>query len=295
MYRILLIAALMFNATPGIAEDSAIYTERQFGFPGGRSKALVLSYDDGPTQDRRFVALLNEHGIKGTFNINSGRLGLEAEWMTELIGDPGWYVKAEELATLYAGHEIASHTVNHPHLPELESTMIRDEIMRDVELLQDLVGYDVVSFAYPFGEFDDRIVGVLDTTGITNARTVESTSAFDLPDDFLRWHPTAHHSHAMALVDEFFASDVNEPALFMLWGHSWEFDGDTADNNWDLAKALCEQLSGHDDVWYAGAAEFVRYVDAVKRLDKAGDDWVNRSGETVWIRDGGELRELSAR
>ena len=29
-------------------------------FPGGRTKALVLSYDDGPSQDVRFIDLLNE-------------------------------------------------------------------------------------------------------------------------------------------------------------------------------------------------------------------------------------------
>ncbi len=41
-------------------------------FPEGKSKALTLSYDDGVEQDKRLVSLMAEHGIKGTFNINSG-------------------------------------------------------------------------------------------------------------------------------------------------------------------------------------------------------------------------------
>ena len=41
-------------------------------FPGGKHKALTLSYDDGRTQDRRLVDIFNRNGIKGTFHLNSG-------------------------------------------------------------------------------------------------------------------------------------------------------------------------------------------------------------------------------
>lgn len=41
-------------------------------FPGGRAKALTLSYDDGVQQDHRLISILNRHGLKCTFNINSG-------------------------------------------------------------------------------------------------------------------------------------------------------------------------------------------------------------------------------
>ena len=34
-------------------------------------KRLTFSYDDGVTQDRRLVPLLNRYGMKATFNINS--------------------------------------------------------------------------------------------------------------------------------------------------------------------------------------------------------------------------------
>ena len=44
-------------------------------FPGGKTRALTFSYDDGVLQDRRLVGILNDHGLKGTFNIGSGVLG----------------------------------------------------------------------------------------------------------------------------------------------------------------------------------------------------------------------------
>ena len=42
-------------------------------FPGGKAKALTMSYDDGKVQDRRLIDIFNKYGIKGTFNLNYGQ------------------------------------------------------------------------------------------------------------------------------------------------------------------------------------------------------------------------------
>ncbi|MEO6053309.1 MAG: polysaccharide deacetylase family protein [Chthoniobacterales bacterium] len=39
-------------------------------FPGGKRKAVTLSYDDGVRQDRKFVEILKRHGVKSTFHLN---------------------------------------------------------------------------------------------------------------------------------------------------------------------------------------------------------------------------------
>jgi peptidoglycan/xylan/chitin deacetylase (PgdA/CDA1 family) len=295
VFRLLIALVLLLTATEAVTGDGTIYSQRQFTYPDGLTKALVLSYDDGPAQDRRLVALFNECGLRGTFHINSGRLGLEAEWMTEAIGDPGWYVGAGELAKLYAGHEVASHTVNHPHLYDLGSDEIELEIQRDIETLESLGAARVESFAYPFGDVDDRIVAAVASTAITNARTVESTGGFELPDDFLRWHPSAHQSAALPLIDDFLSLDGEQPALFMIWGHSWEFDGDSSDNNWDVVRSICERLGGRDDTWYVTAGEFVRYIDSVRSLHLVDDEWHNDSAIPVWIRTPDGLRKIAGR
>ena len=43
-------------------------------FPGGKRKALTMSFDDGRDSDRRAVEILNKYGIKGTFHLNAGKL-----------------------------------------------------------------------------------------------------------------------------------------------------------------------------------------------------------------------------
>ena len=44
-------------------------------FPGGKMKALTLSYDDGIQSDKRLAELLRTHGMKCTFNINTRTFG----------------------------------------------------------------------------------------------------------------------------------------------------------------------------------------------------------------------------
>ena len=41
-------------------------------FPQFKSKAVTLSYDDGVIFDKRLIEIMDKHGLKGTFNINSG-------------------------------------------------------------------------------------------------------------------------------------------------------------------------------------------------------------------------------
>ena len=40
-------------------------------YPNGLAKALTLSYDDGVVEDIRLIEIMNRHGLKGTFNLNS--------------------------------------------------------------------------------------------------------------------------------------------------------------------------------------------------------------------------------
>ena len=41
-------------------------------YPGGKPKAVTLSYDDGVIQDIRMAQVLDKYGLKCTFNLCSG-------------------------------------------------------------------------------------------------------------------------------------------------------------------------------------------------------------------------------
>ena len=223
----------------------------------GKKKAITFSYDDGVTQDIRLIELFNKYGLKCTFNLNSGFLGQSGELLRE-----GVYVRHDKIAPelvrgVYEGHEVATHAVTHPDLTKLSDEEIIREIEEDRIKLSELVGYDVVGHAYPFGTCDRRVADILDTrTGVKYARTVKSTYNFDIQTDLQLFNPTVYHHREMdemfRLGEEFLNLKTDEPKLFYIWGHAYEFD---IHNDWKRFEEFLEMISGREDIFYGTNAE----------------------------------------
>jgi peptidoglycan/xylan/chitin deacetylase (PgdA/CDA1 family) len=219
-------------------------------FPGGKNKALTLSYDDGTIHDRALVSVLNTYGVKATFHLNSGKLGT-----------PG-YIGTDEVRSLYKGHEIASHTANHPNLCEFDDAMIVREMNDDIQSLTKLAGYPVRGFSYPYGAYNDYVAEILRSAGIAYARTVQSTFDFALPQDFMMWHPTCHHEDdLMGRARAFMNMGVpaGTCAVLYVWGHSYEFNDR---NNWNIIKDFCREISQDSSIWFATNIEIYDHVTA---------------------------------
>lgn len=246
-------------------------------FPEGRSKALTFSYDDGVTQDRRLVALFNSFGLKGTFHLNSGRT------------DSG--ICGDDIRTLYAGHEVAVHSVTHPSLAFVPRTVMMNEVWEDRRNLEAIVGYPVTGMSYPNGSTGPEVIDVLRACGIVYSRTTLSTRQFDFPEEFLLWHPTCHHREALGLLDMFKGFNRKDrPALFYVWGHSYEFDRNQPDNNWDMMEQFCAAVARDETVWYATNSELYRYRQALRSLEFSVDGSLVRNPSTldVWLTAEGQ-------
>lgn len=277
-----------------IAEEHSIYQQRQFTYPNGLTKAVILSYDDGLEQDIRLIEILNKYGLKGTFNLNSAYFDTPAPWLKKFTQKEGKYVPKNRISNIYQGHEIASHTTTHPHLTDKMTAFILDAVNKDILALEQHSTTQITSFAYPFGAYDQNAVLTLKTTALTNARTIKDTQQFSLPDDYFIWHPTTHHKKAVQTLSKFIDSVPKQPTLFYMWGHSWEFDQNLADNNWQYIEEVCHKLGGHSDIWYVGAAEFVDYITAVKGLTYVSGKAQNNSNIDVWIKANGKVIRLQA-
>ena len=253
-------------------------------FPGGRPKACTVSYDDGREADRRLVEIFDKNGIRGSFHLNSGRLGT-----------PG-FVTAGEIAELFKKHEISAHGLTHQSLSVTPSEMIANEILEDRKNLEALTGYPVRGMSYPYGDFNESLLQMLPSLGIEYSRTVEATGGFSLPANFLRWPSTCHHNNNLLEHSKnFLAAKSNRfPLLLYVWGHSFEFD---RENNWDMIQEFGRLLAGRDDIWYATNIEIVDYVNAVKGLrfsanrrmilnGSASDVWISIDEEPIKIRAG---------
>ncbi|XEC94687.1 polysaccharide deacetylase family protein [Paenibacillus tarimensis] len=249
-------------------------------FPEGKHKVLTMSYDDGKAADRRLVKLFNDYGIKGTFHINSGMLG------------EGDRIAAEEVRTLYEGHEVSAHTLTHPTIARSPREQLVEEIMEDRKRLERLVGYTVRGLSYPNGSFNRQIKETLPYLGIEYARVVESHGQFAMPDDFMAWQPTCHHNHDLLPLAERFIELHKKQYLYMMyvWGHSYEFD---QRDNWELIEAFCAKIGNRDDIWYATNIEIVDYMNRYRRLMfSASMEFVfNPSYDSVWLEVDGSIIE----
>ena len=245
-----------------------------FTWPGGKSKALVMSYDDGCVQDKRLLEIFNRYGIKGTFHIPSGSAFAES------------HISLSDMKSVYAGHEISCHTVSHPYLERIAvSEMIR-EIWSDRETLEKAAGTQIRGMSYPMRNYTPEIIEICKAAGIQYARTADSTGKFNLPADFMRWDPTCHHTEAMKYLEPFRKLEsYRKLSLFFVWGHSFELDRDLPDNNWEMMESFCQQAAEIPDVWFATCMEVCRYVNAVRNAEVScdGKNVYNPSAETLYL------------
>lgn len=256
-------------------------------FPQGKRKALTLSYDDGVVQDKRLIEILDRYGLKCTFNIGAGVLGFRGN-MPYNGGEVDMSkLKPEEVATVYANHEVAGHGLWHSSLTSVGTPTAMWEIIEDRRQLETLVGKPVRSFAYPFGTYNETVKQLLRLAGYESARTVVSTGAFTIPEDFLEWHATCHHDdpRLMELAETFCEKRGFFPGaqLFYLWGHAYEFEGN---DNWDVIETFAAYVSRFaDSIWFATNAEIVDYVTAFRRLKYSADASIitNPSAVPVWL------------
>jgi len=243
-------------------------------FPGGVSKTLTLSYDDGCPDDMRLISIMDRYGIKGTFNLNSVRL-------------PG-----EEQMRLYteSGMEIAVHGYRHLELNKLSEDEIWDEIVEDRKNLEKIVSQPVTGMAYAYGQCNENVVRTIRKAGIQYSRTVGRTMDFRLPTEWLLLDPTCHHDEPALpeLTERFLAAEPLEPMMFYVWGHAYEFP---RKDNWHVMENFCEKIGGRTDIWYATNIEIYRYVKAYEALvfSAEGTSVYNPGAQDIWFAKDGDV------
>lgn len=243
-------------------------------FPGGKAKAVTLSYDDGIKADIKLADILSQYGLKCTFNINTSSFGLD---------NKSGKLQPEEIKKyiLERGHEVAVHGECHIAPGNADTARVIADILNCRATLECEFDTIIRGMAYPDsgirrlenGNSYENIRSYIKNLGIDYSRTLGGdNNSFLMPTDWYAWMPTAHHNNAnlMKWTDEFVSLNVDEqyltrqyPRLFYLWGHSYEFDNN---DNWSVIENFCKAASGKDDIWYATNTEIYEYTKAYNSL-----------------------------
>ena len=251
----------------------------------GKSKVLTLSYDDNVVQDIRLMEILDKHGIKATFNINTGMYVPEETVRQQYYGR----MKLSEAVALYkdSGHEVAVHGLTHPALNKLPSDERLMEVLEDRKNITRQYGSLARGMAYPGGTYSQQVMEELKLCSICYARTIQSTEQVNFPENWLEWHPTCHHKNPKLMeITKRFVDEAprygNVNWLLYVWGHSFEFD---KDDNWHVIEEFARYAGGKEDIWYATNIEIYDYVKAYESLQTSVDKSIvhNPTATDVWF------------
>lgn len=259
-------------------------------YPGGKAKAFNITYDDGVLQDIPLVSLLNRYGLKGTFNLNSGLMREEFSW-THPTGAVIRRLPPKIAATLYEGHEVASHTVSHPYMEHLSDEELLYQLGQDKADLERLFGREVLGFAVPFDHFSDRIAHCARQCGFAYARTSQERYSYAPPRDYFHWGAGAYHVMPgfWDFVENFFRSE-EELALCQIVGHSYDLD---TEHMWDRIEALFRRITEDPSTVSMTHLELVRYLQAMDRAVITDHRIENPSDQTLWFSKNSHVISLA--
>lgn len=136
---------------------------------------IYLTFDDGFCDVvENALPVLQEYGYRAMMFLVAGLLGQTNEWQ-QLQGDVTQQLVdvVQVREWLAAGNEIGSHTLTHPHLTHLSTSEAREEIKASKKKLEDIFGYPVDHFCYPYGDWNERVRDLVAEAGYTTACTTD--------------------------------------------------------------------------------------------------------------------------
>ncbi len=149
-------------------------------------RAIAITFDDGLADFRTgALPVLRRYGFPATLYVVSGYVGKTSRWLAPLGEGGRAMLNWRELRNISeAGIEIGAHSVCHPQLDILTIARASQEIAGSKRALEDGLGCEVPSFAYPHGYFNRKTQDIVRGAGFSSACRVRHALASDAEDLF---------------------------------------------------------------------------------------------------------------
>ena len=204
-------------------------------------KYFIFSIDDGTIYDEKVIDILNKYGFKATFNLNSGLDNFV--WYKDDI--PVRRNHLNEVKNIYDGHEIASHSLTHPYLTNCPDDQVFYEVNTDMTNLKNIFNQEIVTFAFPFEDFDERCINIISNIqDIKIIRLSELDHSFTFPKDLHHVKITSWNIFEALNLFEIFKEDDNAK-LFVFVAHAYDFE---FENTYEKLDELCRKIKKEDNV-----------------------------------------------
>ncbi len=118
-------------------------------------RPIIITFDDGHLNNYTTAfPIMQKYGFTGVVYI-----------IGEYMGTPGYMNAAQIKEMAKAGWEVGSHTMTHPNLTALDWQQQKYEIIESRGFLETKLGIPVLTFAYPFGEYDSGVTNLAYSAG----------------------------------------------------------------------------------------------------------------------------------
>ena len=148
------------------------------------SRPILLTFDDGYEDNYlHLFPLLKEHGLKAVIYLLGDRSIPSNVWDADKGAAKAPLMNRDQILEMARSGlvEFGAHSMTHSNLAKLEGTAMEREVGECKKSLEGLLGKPVISFAYPFGFFNETVKKAVARSGYLFGIVVEWG-----PDDFGR-------------------------------------------------------------------------------------------------------------
>jgi len=163
-------------ATLTMSEVASNLQERR-PFP---PRAVAITFDDGfVSVAETALPILAYYGHKATVYVITGMVGRRTLWTDNGTPLPSLPILTwRQIEYLHsAGAEIGAHSISHGFLTQYSDAQLLDEMAIPRALLEERLGPQVGAFAYPQGDYNDRVIEAARQAGYVTAVTVDQGRA----------------------------------------------------------------------------------------------------------------------
>lgn len=149
-------------------------------------RPIVLTFDDG-FADFFTAALpvLKQYNFVATLYVSTAFIDGTSHWLRREKETARLMLTWEQLVEISScSIECGAHSHNHQQLDTLPNPVAWDEIVQSKKLLEDYLGQEIFSFAYPFGYHIARVQKLVREAGYTSACAVKHAMSSVSDDPF---------------------------------------------------------------------------------------------------------------
>jgi len=134
--------------------------------------SVVLTFDDGFANflEEGYPAL-KKYGYRATIFIQTDYIGKKSSFSKDLSFQIMGYSDLRFLQK--EGFEFGAHTCSHVSLTGIPLSRARTEIVKSKEILGEVLGEEVTSFCYPFGDYNQKIEEIVQGADYQTAVTLD--------------------------------------------------------------------------------------------------------------------------